>query len=366
VTRILLIEDNPGDALIVEEALEEGVHGDVTCVVAETLAEGLDALDAHDIACVLCDLGLPGVQGTDAVGALVDAHPDVPVIVLTGQRGAEVAVEALAAGAQDYIVKAADLDPDALARAIRYAIDRHRIRGELRRANERLSEFAGVVAHDLKAPLAGLVGYLKLASRQAADDTLTMMLDRAGASANELASIIDTLLDFARFSSAGVPERVHMAALTSDLVTAFDPILQQQGGRIVVSDIPDVMADESALRHAMHNLVANALKYAHPERPPMVRIDGALQGDRVRVSVSDNGLGIPLDAREQVFEMGVQLTPGSQGIGLGLPSVRNVVQANGGQVWVEDGPDGVGTTIVLSLPTPADVQIALDQPPTHR
>ena len=65
------------------------------------------------------------------------------------------------------------------------------------------------------------------------------------------------------------------------------------------------------------------------------------------------------------FEMGVQLTPGSQGIGLGLPSVRNVVQANGGQVWVEDGPDGVGTTIVLSLPTPADVQIALDQPPTH-
>ena len=362
---ILLIEDNPGDALIVEEALEDGVHGEVACIVAETLAEGLDALDAHDIACILCDLGLPGIQGTDAVGALVDAHPDVPVIVLTGQRGAEVAVAALAAGAQDYIVKAADLDPDALARAIRYAIDRHRIRGELRRANQRLTEFAGVVAHDLKAPLAGIVGYLKLASRQSTDETVTMMLDRAGASATELASIIDTLLDFARFSSAGVPERVDMAALTEDLHLAFDPILQQHGGRIEVSDIPDVMADEAALRHAMHNLVANALKYAHPERPPVVGISGVLDGDRVRVSVSDNGVGIPARAREQVFEMGVQLTPGSQGIGLGLPSVRNVVQANGGRVWVEDGPDGLGTTIVLSLPVPADVRISLDHPPTH-
>ncbi len=355
---ILLIEDNDGDALLVEEAVEDG-GGGLRVLRAEDLAEGIALLAAEQVVCVLCDLGLPGVQGTEAVAALVQAHPDVPVVVLTGRDDGELAGLALEAGAQDYLVKSHTLDPDRLMRAVRYAVERQRILRDLREANSQLSQFAGLVAHDLKSPLAGLIGYLRLALTRA-DGEVGDMLGHAEGAAVRLGGIVDSLLEYARVSSGeGRPERVELAPMAADLATAFVPSLAEVGGAVAIAPrLPDVIADPAALRHALHNLLANAVKYAHPARPVRITVGASLEGGRCVLTVSDNGMGIPEDAREAVFEPGVQLDEGSPGIGLGLPSVRHVARAAGGDAWVTDGPDGIGTTVHLSLPpwTPAKVQ----------
>jgi serine phosphatase RsbU (regulator of sigma subunit) len=132
-TPILLVEDDDGDALLVRECLAEaGVDGDSVLWV-RTLHEALSALERGP-RCVLLDLGLPDADGYAAVHKVVEAAPHIAVIVLTGRQERD-GVEALAAGAQDYLIKDS-LSAEALERSVRYAIERKRTQ----RAHERLRE----------------------------------------------------------------------------------------------------------------------------------------------------------------------------------------------------------------------------------
>ncbi|MFI0406279.1 PP2C family protein-serine/threonine phosphatase [Actinomadura sp. 3N508] len=120
---LLLVEDDPGDAFLFEELLAEAQPG-VRITVATTLAEALDAL-RPEIQCVIVDLSLPDANGLDALRQVRGHAPATAVLVLTGLADEHVGVEAVAAGAQDYLVKQ-DVDGALLTRAISYAIERKR------------------------------------------------------------------------------------------------------------------------------------------------------------------------------------------------------------------------------------------------
>ena len=140
--RVLLIEDSPGDARLLREALADASDPggfDVTCVNRVADAVRSAATAGHDI--VLLDLSLPDAAGIDAVRRLRESLPDVPVVVLTGLADQAMAVRALATGAQDYLIKG-EADGWLLARAMRYAVERHRmlsLREREARSLERLS-----------------------------------------------------------------------------------------------------------------------------------------------------------------------------------------------------------------------------------
>lgn len=132
-TRVLLVEDDEGDALLVEELLDDA-GASVQLARARSVAEARAALD-DGYACVVLDLGLPDVSGLDAVRAVIDAARETAVIVLTGHADEHRGIAAVAAGAQDYLVKG-QVDGQLLARAIRYAIERKRADEQLRRLYE--------------------------------------------------------------------------------------------------------------------------------------------------------------------------------------------------------------------------------------
>lgn len=128
-TDVLLVEDDDGDALLVEELVIDSGEA-ITLKRAATLAEAVAS--ARGAQCALVDLGLPDAAGLDAVTALRRAAPDLAVVVLTGLNDRQRGIEALAAGAQDYLVKG-EVDGDSLARAIRYAVERRRAEADARR-----------------------------------------------------------------------------------------------------------------------------------------------------------------------------------------------------------------------------------------
>ncbi|WP_067490572.1 PP2C family protein-serine/threonine phosphatase [Actinomadura hibisca] len=121
--RLLLVEDDPGDAFLFQELLNEA-EPDVEITVASTLAEALAGLSPL-VQCVIVDLSLPDARGLDALRQVLNAAPHTAVLVLTGLTDTHVGVEAVAAGAQDYLIKQ-DVDGALLSRAIRYAIERKR------------------------------------------------------------------------------------------------------------------------------------------------------------------------------------------------------------------------------------------------
>jgi serine phosphatase RsbU (regulator of sigma subunit) len=134
LTRVLLVEDDEGDALLVQELIAE-TSSAIELRRARSVAEALRILAAGDIACVLLDLGLPDADGLSALRRVVEGTLGLAVIVLTGHADEHRGIEALASGAQDYLVKG-QVDGALLTRAIRYAIERRRAEESLRRLYE--------------------------------------------------------------------------------------------------------------------------------------------------------------------------------------------------------------------------------------
>ena len=143
--RVLLIEDNPGDARLVRELLtEEGDRFEI--VLAGSLRDARDQLAAEAFDVVLLDLSLPDSQGFGTISSIRAQVPAMPLIVLTGFDDADFAVAAVEAGAQDFLVKG-QFESGTIRRAIRYAIERKRAELDLMRARERLSRAADVNRH---------------------------------------------------------------------------------------------------------------------------------------------------------------------------------------------------------------------------
>jgi PAS domain S-box-containing protein len=164
-TRVLLIEDNPGDARLIKEMLRDARGNSFHLEHTDNLTLGLERLQKGGIDVVLLDLALPDSRGIDTFTRLHAKATDLPVILLTGLDDEVIAVQAIKEGAQDYLVKG-QIDSILLERAIRYAMERHRILEELKTANQKileheklsvLVETAGATAHELNQPLSVII-----------------------------------------------------------------------------------------------------------------------------------------------------------------------------------------------------------------
>ena len=129
--KILLIEDNPGDVRLIQEALNDAPDGPMVLRHADRLSTGLHMLTMGGVDVVLLDLGLPDGNGLDTVHRVRAQAPHMPIVVLTMAYDMTTAVRAMQAGAQDYLFKD-EFHGEALSRALRYALERHRLQEELR------------------------------------------------------------------------------------------------------------------------------------------------------------------------------------------------------------------------------------------
>jgi diguanylate cyclase (GGDEF)-like protein len=129
-TTILLVEDNPGDARLLREALAEIAESEFELTCCQTTTQALEFLASGKPDVILSDLGLPDAQGLEAVKSIRSAAPDVPLVVLTALNDESLAVEAVQTGAQDYLVKS-QINSSSLWRALRYAMERQRVQLEV-------------------------------------------------------------------------------------------------------------------------------------------------------------------------------------------------------------------------------------------
>ncbi len=141
--RVLLVEDSPGDARLLREAVRTAPGVQVELVWANTLQGGLQHLDTENIDLVLLDLGLPDSHGLDTFLAVRDAAPQTAVVVLSGMADEDLALQAVHRGAQDYLVKG-EAEPSSIVRAMRYAVERQRADQHIRHLNAILSAIRNV------------------------------------------------------------------------------------------------------------------------------------------------------------------------------------------------------------------------------
>lgn len=326
--KVLLVEDNPGDARLVEHHLNAphvaDLVGDVTLQHVETLSEGLDALEqnAHDM--LFLDLGLPESTGRQTLNRVLERGLGVPIVVLTGLNDRDAAVEAIQGGAQDYLLKD-DLDADTLARSLRYAMERHQQEKELRRQNERLDEFASVVSHDLRNPLNVAEGRLEIAK----NETDSEHLDIAADALDWMERLIEDLLTLAR-QGESIDEltSVRLGSLSDECWRSIDT----KNATLRTDTDQVIRADKSRLKQLLENLIRNAIE--HGGKSVSITIGPLDDG----FFVEDDGSGLPDGETEKIFERGYSTS--QDGTGFGLMIVSMIVNAHGWDITPTESSAG--------------------------
>ncbi|MBL7258479.1 sensor histidine kinase [Paractinoplanes lichenicola] len=223
---------------------------------------------------------------------------------------------------------------------------------ELRRSNHELEQFAGVVSHDLAAPLTVVNGYLELIEERVArnDPESARWIGASTRAVGRMQRLITSLLSYARAGHAPFrPEPAKLGELVEQALT--DLRGDVKGATVTVPpDLPVIEADPTLIRQLLQNLLGNALKYRRADRPARVEVAARRDGERWRISVADNGIGIPKAQRDRVFEMFTQVDPAAgQGHGVGLSTCHRIVERHGGHIVAAETPGG-GTTVSFTLP----------------
>jgi signal transduction histidine kinase len=223
-------------------------------------------------------------------------------------------------------------------------------RDELRRSNEQLAHFAGQAAHDLRNPLTSVSMSLELLQRHPSileDEEAGQLVEGAIGGTSRMDLMITELLEYGRVGGNLRRTDVDLASVMADVRT--DLAGELQGVDLVVGELPVVRGDRTQLSAVLQNLVANAVKFTRPVRSPRVTVCARRVATGWRVEVSDNGRGVPPENRERVFEPMVRGTTRVDGVGLGLAICARVVRAHGGDIGIDDAPDG-GACVWLELP----------------
>jgi signal transduction histidine kinase len=249
---------------------------------------------------------------------------------------------------------------DAATAALRDDIERREaVELQLRQRETELVGFAGIVAHDLRSPLARISGYADLLRDEAAprlDAVHRDYLERLYAGARDMQSLIDDLLNYATADNRTLhTTEVDLNRLVADVVRERVNGQGVRQPRIVVWPLPSVEADATMLRQVVDNLVGNALKYTPAGEDASIEITGrrAGHGDW-RIEVADRGIGVPEDQLDTIFEAFTRARGSEryQGTGLGLAIVHRVIERHGGEVGVAANPGG-GSRFWFSLPAGA-------------
>ncbi len=226
---------------------------------------------------------------------------------------------------------------------------------------ESLVSFAGTVAHDLNNPLSVIDGWAEALEEDLNDsdapDALAAapMVQHIRAGVDQMRGFIADLLAHAVARDQTLNcEQIALRNMVKHIAATRDR--PDGGGDIVAGELVDVWADRVLLRQVLDNLIGNSFKYVEPGTVPRVFIEAENVDDNwVKVMVRDNGIGIPPEERQRVFDRFERLTSQNYaGTGLGLAIVKRIVERHGGRINVADNPDGVGTCFEFTLPANAE------------
>jgi len=328
--------------------------------------QALAALREQHFDLLLSDLMMPEMDGIALLRNALEIDPNLVGVMMTGHGTIDTAVQAMKAGALDYILKPFDLTMvlPVLARAL--AMRRLRMENadltkqvrdhadELEAANKELEAFSYSVSHDLRAPLRAVSGFSQMLRKEGGlhfSEKELDLLDRVCSGATRMGELIEGLLNLSRLGRQPLSKRpVNLTALVRQVI---DELPKEQEGRPIefrVSELPNCFGDPSLLRQVFANLLANAVKFTRKKEKAVIEIGCMEKHEEKIYFVRDNGVGFDMKYAEKLFGAFQRLHNQDQfeGTGVGLSIVHRIIHRHGGRIWAESEVEK-GATFYFNL-----------------
>ncbi|MFH1650810.1 MAG: ATP-binding protein [Chloroflexota bacterium] len=374
--KIIVVEDEAGARATLSGILEDAGYR-VLAVGSGAAAQEL--VRHNSFQAIITDIRLPDIGGMEILEIAKEINPDAPVIMMTGYASVETAVDAVNQGAYAYFVK--PVNPDELKTTLANALKHQRLlrenkrlvddlqhsnkllntaNVELQRATRAKSEFLANMSHELRTPLNVIIGFAELLLDEVPgriNGAQQQCLHDIRGSGRHLLDLINEILDLSKIESGKLELRMtrfSLQGLLDALSRTTKTMLSLKGQSFKVTvepDLPDVNADKSKVRQVLINLLSNASRFTPDGGNLSVGV--AREGKWARITVSDDGIGIPVPHQERIFEPFCQLNDpraGEKGgTGLGLTIARQIVEKHGGRMRLES-EEGKGSRFSFTLP----------------
>jgi len=353
--RVLIVDDNAD----LRQYLSDLLSKDYEVTLARDGIEALERVRENTPDIVVSDVMMPRLDG---VGLVRELRANVnsaslPVILLSARAGEEAAIEGLAAGSDDYVMK--PFSARELLARVRTHVELSRMRrawiAELERTNRELDAFSYSVSHDLKAPLRIIAGFTQALAEdysKSLDDQARSYISYIADGVQRMTALIDALLELARISRA--PLTKHAVNLTALAHTVVTDLQHGNPARVVTVEIaPDlhVRGDRHLLSVVLVNLIGNAWKFTSQTESPRIEVGRSPDAREPTFFVRDNGAGFDMARAKRLFSPFQRLHAAADfaGTGIGLATVQRVIGRHGGRIWAEAAV-GKGATFFFTLP----------------
>lgn len=374
--KVLLVDDEPSIRLTMGEFLKRAGYS----VLTAADYDGGAAHNAEDLDVAVIDINLPGKSGIQLLQKLCSAEVYVPVIMITGEPNLSVIPEIVRSGAYDFIAK--PIVKDVLLNAVGRAAEKKRLTDEKRRLEQEIKRYAeelemrvdertaeliethkrlvtqeriaalgraaAQVAHEVKNPLAGLLLYSMHLKSKASNfsEGEAYLVDKIVETINHLISRVEQILGFARPVSLTLSSR-NFSRIINDILELLRPQLtaNKVEVRLSMAQSAYAMIDEGSMRGALMNLMLNAIEAMPQGGTLSITVDQT--DETLRIEIADTGSGISEEEAKKIFEP--FYTTKEQGLGLGMPYSKKVIDQHGGTISLDSRP-GEGTRISIALP----------------
>lgn len=355
---LLIVDDEP----IIRDLCARALKG-FRILQANDGQEAAGLIRHESIDVILTDVMMPRLNGLDLLHQIKEENPDQIVILMTGYTEKEVILQALKAGADDFISKPLNLLQ--LRTTIDKALEKRSLRKQLtnlQQADKLKSDFLGLISHKLKTPATAISLFIQNIADgtfDPQDPTFCKMLGMVQTETHHMEHLIQDLLYFSQIILDDNPTRlepVELGKICQQLATTMSPLAaakQQQFEIKIASPLPPepLNLDRERINFAVRALLDNAIKFT-PEGGSIL-FESALTDDKARLLIRDTGPGIAKDELKKIFSKFYQVDPTNsgqvRGFGLGLYYAREFIRSMNGELTIESS-QSLGTVATIELP----------------
>lgn len=333
---------------------------DYNIFTAESAEKAMELLRENDFEVIISDQRMPDMTGVEFFESIKDDYPDSVRMLLTGYADIESVIKAINEGnVYRYITK--PWEEQDLKLTIDNAIEFYNAKNDLRirnieleKAYTELEKFVYSASHDMRAPLASILGIVQLAKMENENSDFEDYLNKIETSVEKLDNFIQNIIAYYRSEKLVIQSaEINFEQLIKDAVSSleFYESAPEINFNMEINQNTIFKNDESRLKLIVNNLLSNAIRYQKPDnKEKRIDIKVDVDDNQAKIVVQDNGVGIEPENINKVFEMFYTTTSGNSGSGIGLYIVKDTVDKLSGTIEVESTP-GIGTTFTTIIPT---------------